>query len=288
MENILNKIIKYTLYSFVFLFPLFFLPWTAFPMALNKQILLSIFAFSLLILWVIKIIGTGKLSFRWNKLTGSVLLLLLVLGISTAFSGARAQSFWGMSFEPGTFFSFLLYGLVFLLFANLLKEKKEILRVISFFLASSGVLAALFLIQSFWRPIFPWDFARTAGFNPIGTVQGLAIFLGGAFVILLATSLNRDDRRQLLPFGSISSLVSSLILTAIGILLFISILLINYWVAWLGIVFAATIIIWSRFSRPNLKETWESNDLRKFILPLVVLAVALMFIFIKVPTGNIV
>jgi len=264
----LDKIIKYSLYSLVFLLPLFFLPLTNFPLLLNKQMLLSVFVFLLLILWIVKIISSGKLNFKWNKITGSVLLLILVLGISTLFSGSRIQSFWGMSFEPDTLFSFILYGLVFLLFANLI-NKDQIKSVLISILASSGVLSVLFLIQSLWRPVFPWDFAQSIGFNSVGTVQTLAIFLGAAFIILI--SLLKPNFNKLI------------LAVILGILLFVSIFIINYWLAWLGISLAMAIIIWTRL------KTIKGNEITsvKIILPLIILALSLMFIFIKIPTGNI-
>lgn len=105
----LDKIIKYGLYLLAFIFPLFFLPQTLSSIAAGKQILLSAFCFLILILWLIKIISSGKLSFVWNKLSLAVLLFISALGISTAFSVAKIQSFWGMNFEPDTFFSFLFF-----------------------------------------------------------------------------------------------------------------------------------------------------------------------------------
>jgi tetratricopeptide (TPR) repeat protein len=263
----LDKIIKYSLYSLVFLLPLFFLPLTNFPILLNKQIFLSVFVFLLLILWIVKIISSGKLNFRWDKVTGSVLLLVSILGISTLFSGSKIQSFWGMSFEPDTFFSFILYGLVFLLFANLI-NKDQIKSVLISILASSGVLSILFLIQSLWRPVFPWDFAQSIGFNSVGTVQTLAIFLAGAFIILLSLKNN----------------IKSFLAITLGILLFVSIFIINYWLAWLGISLAIGLMIWFRLKTVKENEIISS----KIILPLIILALSLIFIFIKIPTGNIV
>ena len=53
----LEKIIKYSFYLLIFLLPLWFLPWTVFPVALNKQMLLAVFVFLLLIIgWIIEIL----------------------------------------------------------------------------------------------------------------------------------------------------------------------------------------------------------------------------------------
>ena len=42
---------------------------------------------------------------------------------------ARTQSFWGMSVEPDTLFNFILYGLVFFLFSNLISKKEVFQKV---------------------------------------------------------------------------------------------------------------------------------------------------------------
>ena len=259
----LDKITKYGLYLLAFLFPLFFLPQTLSSIAASKQILLSIFCFSILILWLIKIISSGKLSFVWNKLTFAVLLLLSVLGISTAFSSAKIQSFWGMNFEPDTFFSFLLYGLVFFLFANLVKEK-EIKPVIISFLAGSGILALLFLFQVV---------------NPIGTAQALAVFLGGAFLLLVALWLGKASLWQTKVFKVLTGIL--------GILLFAAIFLINYWVVWLGIALGMAIIIFDKLKKLSAVSSGEANPLKPLFLPLCILVLSLIFIFLKLPFGGI-
>ena len=276
MEKILDKIIKYGLYLLVFLLPLWFLPWTVFPVALNKQMLLSVFVFLLLILWLVKTISSGKLSCAWGKLSTGVTLLLLVFGISTVFSSARIQSFWGMADEPDTFFNFILYGLVFFLFANLISAN-QLSSVLISFLASSGILSLLFLIQIF-KPIFPWDFAQSSGFNPVGSIQGLAVFLGGAFVILIAVLNNIKLQRFFKVLGGI-----------IGILLFIAIFLVNFWAVWLGIVFGMAIIIFSKLKNLSITSVATgANPLKPLFLPLFIFALALVFIFLKLPTANIV
>ncbi len=276
MENTLNKIIKYSLYSLVFLVPIFFLPFTNFPVAQNKQTLLAGFCFFIIILWAVKVFSSGKISFIWNKITFAVFLLLLALGISTFLSGSKIQSFWGMNFEPDTLFSFILYGLTFFLFTNLFKEEKEILKVISIFILSAGISALLFLINSFFQ-IFPWDFAKTSNFNPVGSAQGLSLFLTGAFIALIALLPQLRKEYKSLIFFSLALLV--------GLLLFANILFINYWLSWVGIIIAAVLIVWVRLKN-NISELTQGN-FKNFIIPLIFLAIALIFILVKSPLPNI-
>jgi len=291
MEQTLNKIIKYALYSLVFFLPLWFLPWTVSPLAQNKQTLLAGFCFLIVICWAIKVFTSGKLSFVWNKLTLAVFLLLLVLGASTLFSGSGSQSFWGMNFEADAFFNFILYALTFFIFANLLKEEKEISKTILAFLLGSGVLAALFLANSFFN-IFPWDFAQGAGFNSVGSAQALSLFLAGAFLVLMAlVSANQ------LKSVSICKMPEKLVrakLIFLGILLLAAVFFINYWLAWLGIIFGTAIIIWSRLREIGAPlnsakgaALQPADGFKKLIPLLIIFTVALIFLFIKFPLENI-
>ena len=283
MEGILDKIIKCSLYSLVFLFSLFFLPLTVFPAALSKQILLSFIIFLVFILWVIKIISSGKISLRLGKLSGTVFLLLVVLGISFIFSSSKGQSFWGTSVEPDTFFNFILYALLFFAFANLLEKEKEIINTVSVFLISSGILAFFFLVSSLFK-ILPWDFAKIPGFNLIGSAQTLSIFLGGGLVILIA--LITGSRLGTAPvWGKVISkkAVQGLVLL-LGVLLFGTLILINHWVTWIGIIFAITIIILERlYSSGGSRQ----DILKNFGIPLIVLILCLIFTLVKIPLGNV-
>ncbi len=276
MEKILDKIINYGLKLLVFLLPLWFLPLTFYPVGINKQMLLAIFVFLLLISWLIKIIIKGRVGFIWNKLSIAVLFFLLTISVSAAFSSSKIQSFWGMNFEPDTLFNFILYILLFFLFANLIKKEK-VLSIISVFLLSSGILALLFLIQII-KPIFPWDFAKTFDFNPIGSVQALAVFLGGAFSVLIATINDNLIFKKRLISG------------LLGFLLFLAIFLINYFVVWLGIAFVMAILIFKRLKNISIvpQPKHLTNPLRPLFLPVSIFILAMFFVFLKLPIGNIV
>lgn len=268
MENVFKRIIEGSLCLLVFLLPLFFLPATILPVIISKQVLLALFVFLLLILWMVKVMVEGRLTLAVGWLPAAIVFLLLVLAISAAFSGSWPQSFWGMTFEPDTLFSFILYGLVFFLLANLVGQNQVKLVLVSF-LASAGVLSTLFLVQALGKPIFPWGFAQAPGFNPIGLVQSFGIFLGGAFAILLALA------------GLGKRMGAKIIL---GILLFIPIFLINQWASWLGMSLAAIAVL-GVMTKSLGTESFQ-QDFRKLTLPLFVLVLALIFIVIKMPTGQ--
>ena len=64
-----DKVIQWGLYVFVFLVPLFFLPFNDSILELNKQLLLTVFGLVLLIAWLGKMIANGKVEIRKSFLT---------------------------------------------------------------------------------------------------------------------------------------------------------------------------------------------------------------------------
>jgi len=303
----LNKIIKYFLYGLVFLFPLFFLPITIFPVTANKQILVSVFVFLLLLFWLIKTMTSGKISFIKNKLTATILLFILIQGLSTIFSGSQVQSFWGTSFESDSFFSFLLCVLGFFIASNFSSPQNNLGQtpvkknnggqtpvnlvsqrgVMKTFLISNGILAIFFLAQLVMGPIFSWDFAQKISFNSVGTVQTLSILFGSALVILITLiNNNKDHQHKSAESASISGKtilkkITSILPIAIGILLFISILLINFKTTWLLLILGMILIIWFRLKQIDPGANLASSAL---VLPFIILALSLIFIFINIPT----
>lgn len=301
----LSKTIKYGLLILAFLLPVFFLPYTIFPTALNKQFFLAVFCFLIFILWLVRTIVSGRINLGLNLQSFSVLVLVLVLGISTAFSISKTQSFWGMANEPDAFFNFILYGLTFFLFANLLESKKEIFRVIGGFLAGAGLLAVFFLLRAFGLAIFPWSFTQTIAFNPVGTIQALGIFLGGAFVVLVAILGSQLISRKLIK----------ILLIFLGLILFATILFINFQTIWILLLLGQTTIILGmgkyllsetglaktqvtikgkRSSKIQIRAIAQTKEiepafpLKNFILPLAIIALSLVLIFIKQPFFNVI
>jgi len=295
LKNLLDLKLNSLLYLLAFLLPLFFLPLTFSPVFLNKQLLLSAGVFFVLILWMIKVIWSGRLTLDFGKISKAVILFLLAIGLSTIFSSARVHSFWQAD-QSDTFFNLLLCGLVFFAFANLIRTNKNkvnskkpaesndcpsmTLKVLSCFLASSGIMAFLFLIQAFTRnPIFPWDFSQSIVFNTIGTVEALGIFLGGAFILLL--SLISGSNQHNIKVKSVFKKIIPVLSVLLGILLFLCIVLINYWVVWLGVIVGMVLILaqMTKTMGPILNQ----KEIKRFLIPLVLLAIALVFVFVNIP-----
>ena len=261
----LNKLIRYGLYLLVFLTPLFFLPLTVMPVIINKQMLVSVFVFLLFILWMLKIMSEGNFSLNMGLIGKLIVLLVLTLGASALLSVSKAQSLWGMNFESGTFYSFVLYALIFFLFANLV-SKEQIKTVLKVFLLSSGVLSLLFLIQTLsGQSVFLWEFTQSIGFNPVGSNQGLGMFLGGALVVFLALRNELFKREK-----------EKIVWSLLGLFIFTCLVLINNQAAWLGIIVSLSLVLWKMLR--EMKGVLDNREFNKFILPLFIFVFSLISI----------
>ena len=74
-----ETIIRWGLYAFAFLLPLFFMPGNSDVLELNKQLLLIIFCLVLLIAWLGKMIAEGKIEFKKSWLNLGIVFFLFFL-----------------------------------------------------------------------------------------------------------------------------------------------------------------------------------------------------------------
>ena len=82
----MNKIISTCLVVLAFLVPLFFLPFTSEFYEFNKNMLLIVSAFILLVLWLLKMALERKITFRKTVLDLPVLILAGVFILSSFFN----------------------------------------------------------------------------------------------------------------------------------------------------------------------------------------------------------
>ena len=199
--NFLEKII---IYACIFLLALFIVP--SFPAAfvLPREILLAASVILLLILWSIKLVMAGSLTFAKGKYDWPVLLIALTYLLSALFvTPNKMEAFW----LPGTA-CFVVASAFLYFFVNQLKKEEKEGVVISLFF--SGVIFSLLVLFStlgtFAKiPQLP-AFLKANTFNTLGgSIPGM-IFL--ICILPLALNLilkNRDLAKRL--FFSISLII---------------------------------------------------------------------------------
>lgn len=165
------------MYALFFLIPVFFLPFTSDVLDFPKQFLLLLLVSVSLLTWFADSLTSGRFNFNFNIANLIALLLLAVTLVSGIYSLYSFGSLWGVPLVVSESFLTLL-GLVVLYFLTINLFKREEVPSLIVTLAVSGFLAGLYAIfQMLGLFILPLDFAKSAGFNTVGTVYSLALFL---------------------------------------------------------------------------------------------------------------
>jgi len=141
--NVLPKIISWLIIGFIFLIPLFFLPFTADLYEFNKNILLLIITGILLILWLLKMAISGKFIFQKTWLDLPVLVFAGTFIISTVINSTNK---WETLWLPGSTGTIFFLTLFYFLLTNNIKEE-----LISKCLRALGISASLLALLAIYQ-----------------------------------------------------------------------------------------------------------------------------------------
>ncbi len=220
-----DKISRACIYLLFGLMPIFFLPFSAFPVDEAKNILIALGVLLAAAAWLAKVLAVGRIEIPKTKLWLFALVFLAGAGISTVFSLSSSVSVWGNNFQPDAFFALLLAFLALFVTSVVFTEAEHIKRAQILLAWSSILVAVLSLLQFFGKYILFFDFTKTQSFNVFGSLQNVSVFLGlGLVAIIAMLSTFRLGRMKQIVF-----IVGSLLIT--GTLLFL-----NASYIWLGLM----------------------------------------------------
>ena len=255
-------ITKYSIYTAVFLIPIFFLPWTAEVLEFNKQALLTVLLFVALFSWMVKILVLGKIELNISKIHIVVGALFLVYLLATIFSIYSYGSFWGWPQSASeSLLSLILLILLYVLASNIFSKKDIFTSII--ILSFSVLIAQIFgVLQILGLFIAPFSFAKLTSFNTIGSVGALGIFMAVMLPIAITLLIFSKKWWKIL---FISQIFLSMTL----------LLLINYSMVWWAVAIGTAIVMIFSVLKRNI------FDGRWLALPMFFLAVSLFFIFLS-------
>jgi hypothetical protein len=171
----------------VFLTPVFFLPFTPSPLALNKQIFLVAMVFITLFFWFLKMLLENKFQVRKNFLFSAPLFFLLAYLFTSVFSISRERSFFGaITEEQNAFITQIFFVLLFIIIANFYITKKAIVSLILNLFFSSALVFLISLLQFFGVDFFGAHSFSDKNFNTIGELSDLSYY--AAFILILSIS----------------------------------------------------------------------------------------------------
>ncbi|MBI4120219.1 MAG: tetratricopeptide repeat protein [Parcubacteria group bacterium] len=299
-ETVYKKAARWVLLIGVALIPLFFLPWTTSVLELNKQLLLVVVAGVGLVLWLLDVVMSGKLSWRFNPLDKGVLAIAGAVGLSSVFSVAKFKSVFGMAGSlSDAFLTVAGLTLVYLLIVNSFDDKGK--KLTTFF--SVSVVAAVIygFLQIFGVYVFSifryfdisiFNFTISRAFNTLGSVNAL-----GMTAAIILPMLYRQKISIFRPARGTGRYVD---ISRIGALAALAVLVvINWWVLWVvAVVGMVTVVVLESISTTyrNVEMSTAPEDppeagtggrvyrnfrLSRFLFPMTVMVLGIFLVVVN-------
>jgi len=288
MGKVLEKIIKFSIYSLVFLVPLFLLPFSFEVYEFSKQYLIFFLVSIGFVAWLTKMIFIDKeIRFRKTPLNIVVFVFLLISIISAYFSVDRNSSVFGFygRFSNGLI-ALICLGLFYFLIINNVgsreqeAENQEQMNVVSSSLINPNTLINLFLWSVFfvvlityfsifglWQkiPVSLPFFMTQKTFNPAsGSLEGLSIFLSVITVLLTGKLLTEQKEKSRKP------------LFALLIAMIVLMIIIDFNTSWLVLFISLVLFLVFALITRTFRE-----DINRLLLPMILILISITFLFVN-------
>lgn len=219
MEKFLLHTKYFILYTILFLFPLFFLPFTQEFFVTNKLYLLIVGALLLLAVSLIQFVTTKKLVWQKAPLDVPVLIFVISIALSVLLSSPnRIQAILNPNFGLAEIVSLSVF---YYYLSRVVPEKSghmgSLLQILNISAVILSIITIIFFFNPFKNANFPayFQFLKSSGFTPLGDQLNLALFLG-FFAILALVSLikNKYTKYSTLNTGYFAIILLALLLTS--------------------------------------------------------------------------
>ncbi|MFZ2770023.1 MAG: tetratricopeptide repeat protein, partial [Minisyncoccia bacterium] len=249
------------------------MPATMLPLGVSKAAIASLGVVIIFLVFLYETLKQGKLVFPSAYVLWGVFALPLVYLASGLTGLSQKVSIFGYNFEPGTFGSILILSVLFGVLAVVLVDSGKILRVYGAMLLSLAIISLFALVKVFsgGKALEFGAFSGVMG-NPIGAWTDYAMMFG-------LTSLISLFALEILPMkATLKKIVYGLLAVSVFMLV-----VINFSTAW-ELVFVGSLVavvyfmtIEKRFGRMDGDSS--HTNMGKFSLPLIVMIIALLFVF---------
>lgn len=265
-KNIFEKISKLSIYSIIFLIPIFFLPLAQDFLGFPKHLLLIFLLMVGSIGYFFDRLFSDKAPFRGEKMLYIALVVFLFSSLaSSTLSLWKNISFFGNPLEiTDSFFAVFAFVVFVFLFIQLFSDKKDVLFALKLALISSSASAAIAVLQLYRIFILPISFLKAVAFNTVGSVNSVAILSAIFLPISIAFMFHRSHGKKWIFY-----------LTSFFLLL--SMILIGFKTAWSLLVF--TIFITFLF---GVRKFRGKNDFYWTAALMAIIVASLFFIFFPI------
>ncbi|MHA1275317.1 MAG: O-antigen ligase family protein, partial [Promethearchaeota archaeon] len=221
----------------------------------NQEMTLKSFVIILIVLWIIKLLSTEKVTWNKNKLNLPIYLFIITLFFSLIISNAISASF-------EDYIIFISYIILYFTIINVFNQKKEFNSFIKIFLITSFIISVYTLIQYYGFDHYYDNLGRLT--STIGQKNWISNYLAMIFpVAFFYFLLEQTKKNKIKYFFLLSILYATLMICqSRGIWISISI----------TIIFAIYIIIKFKFYR-----IFEKNKKWLFLLIITFLIITIIY-----------
>lgn len=224
------KLVFWIICAIAFFTPLFFAPTTSEFFEFNKFTLILVLTSFALIIWSLRMFLEQKVAITKTPFDFPLLILLFVFLASTLSSVDQFVSLVGAHGRPWpSFLGLLTVSLLYFTAVSNIKTVKQT-QIVMLALTVSTAIASVIAIFSYFGFFLPFEFAKIRSFNTLGIINRLAILESMVLTASLAQALISRDK--IIRFINIAACV---------IILF-SLVLINFWPAYLTAILGIFII----------------------------------------------
>lgn len=269
----LRRLSEYLLVGLCFLVPVFFLPWTSNILEINKQTLLVVVVLAALAAWLGSMVVGKKIERRGGFVAVFPVLFLGAVLASSFFSMAGYQTWVGQSSQEYTSFLTMAacVAMVYVM-VGVVSDREVVRRCLMAVLLSGGVASVVA-----WFAMLGVLPGASSGFNTVGTVNGLIVFLTAVSFTGMGLWLVSVKKVALFSVGVRGLLARiSLVVSVITMLVFS--MSVDYWILWLLQIIG--ILVLCAF---GVLRAGAFPDVRRFSLPLFLLLVSGVFLVVRSP-----
>lgn len=278
LNSLCDKVIHWTVYVLAAAVPLFFLPWTIEVLELNKQLLIIAGAAISGMAWLGKMLVARRFEYRRSIVNVFVALFTISYAASAWFSESRYLSMMGdFGQEKAGFVTVLAFVIIYFVITANFHEISELRKMLLSIIIGGFVTAVFAILQGVGVFILPFEFAKSASFNTVGTAASLGTYL--AFVTTLCGGLLLADHGAA-HRNRIMAMVTNGVIIVTGVVSLLLICVIDYWPVTVSLLVSSALLI--AFAFVHAKAV---RGIGGILLPVAGIVVAAMLLLFRFPVS---
>lgn len=237
----LDIIITSAIFLILFLCPIFFTGLVAQGLGFEKMTLFYFLVLLGIVAWVTKGVINGELNLKRTPLDWPIIITVVLFAVSAILSISPKDSIIGAYGNAAEgLVAIIVFALFYYLVVNNLTQAR-IKLLFSALISSASLLVIYSLLQLKGIYLLPLDFTHTAGFNPMGSLSGLTMYL---VIILPLLVVAAAQLQEIFPkLNKIASLALKVLFVLIILAGLIILMFLNGFTFWPVAIVGAVIVL---------------------------------------------